>query len=344
MLQAPDPLACPAVLRSGLRAIWTTTPASRFSALVVGGSGILNVGGTLNNQSTLEVGGTANLNMLNNTGVVTIDGGGTLNLTGGGAGITDIAAGANYSVSGRVQRDQRRGVRVRPRQPREASKAGCFYKMEQTTTLSSLNNSGGLSLGGPGTALTVTGDLTNVSVSRFSALVVGSILNVGGTLNNQSTLEVGGTANLNMLNNTGVVTIDGGGTLNLTGGGAGITDIAAGASYSVSGAFNVINGGVPEYALANLASVEGGLLLQNGQTTTLSSLTNSGGLSLGGPGTALTVTGNLTNTQVSCFSAIVVAGGKHLECRGHAKQSEHPRCRWGYGQRQRAEQYGSSHD
>ncbi len=160
-------------------------------------------------------------------------------------------------------------------------------------TAGNAGNAGEVDVQGTGTALNVTGNITNTG-----SIYQNSILNVGGTLTNQHLLNVGGTgvANINQLNNIGHVGIETGATLNITGGGTGVTDIASGISYTVAGAFNVINGGNTSSAIANLASVEGTLELQNGHSNTLAALTNSGEVDIQLPGTALNVTGNITNT------------------------------------------------
>jgi hypothetical protein len=321
------------------------------SALAVGGNlnnqgtlnsyGALTVGGTLSNQSTTYLAylgidsGTANVNAISNAGEVYIGGGTTLNLTGGGPGVTDIAAGASYSVSGTFNVING-GARTSALANLATVEGGLTLEDGQTTTTAaSLNNSGGMTVWGSGTTLAVTRDLTNsgsatmwnggtltttgnltnsghLIVDGSSALAVGGNLNnqgflesygaltLGGTLNNQSTGSLyfyGGTANVNAISNAGEVSIGGGSTLNLTGGGPGVTDIAAGATYAVVGNFNSINGAVTTGALANLARVEGWLDLQNGQTTTtVASLNNSGGIAVVGIGTTLAITGDLTNS------------------------------------------------
>ena len=130
----------------------------------------------------------------------------------------------------------------------------------------SLVNSGTLSLSGQGTSLSIAGDISNFGNLNAAD---GAVLNVGGTLNSPSATLFGSGLQIN------------GGTVNLTGGGAGVTDIPAWTYLNQAGTFNVVNGGVVSNALANLTRVAGSLTIADGQSLNLTSLTNSGG---GAPG------------------------------------------------------------
>ena len=126
---------------------------------------------------------------------------------------------------------------------------------------------------------------------------------VGGTASITSEgnliLDSGAVADIPSLVSAGEVTISPNSTLNLTNVPNGITDIAAG-QWNVDGTFNAGSNN----ALANLNSVEGGLILGNAQTTTVTpgsgTLTVTGGLYVTGTTTALTILGNLnSNGEVS---------------------------------------------
>ncbi|MGH9655442.1 MAG: PEP-CTERM sorting domain-containing protein, partial [Bryobacteraceae bacterium] len=135
----------------------------------------------------------------------------------------------------------------------------------------------------------------------------GGTLTTDGTFTNSgsgSYFEVGiyGAANatVNALSLAGVVRIDQGSTLNITGGGSGVTDVASNTTLRQDGTFEVSGSA---NALANLATVEGTLELGDQQTTTIASLTNSGivdvgdcGSGSGCSGTTLHTTGDVTNS------------------------------------------------
>src|SRR5271165_3686993 len=118
------------------------------------------------------------------------------------------------------------------------------------------------------------------------------------------------------VSNDGSITIGAGATLNLTNQPNGVTDVPVGASWTIGGNFSV--GGVADTGFANLASIEGAVSLQNGQTSTISP---SSGLTITGPldvcqATSLTVNGDLnlsgsdygTGISVSGTSTLTVAG------------------------------------
>jgi len=136
-----------------------------------------------------------------------------------------------------------------------------------------------------------TGDTTTVS----GALINNGVFSVFGTNDVVNVLSLSGTGSVTLLAGSGA-------TLNLTGGGLGITDIAAGASWDVGGAVNVINGGSSTNALANLTSIEGSLTLENGLTTTITpggtpaTLTLAMGSSMDlDAGSTLNINGNVMN-------------------------------------------------
>ena len=118
------------------------------------------------------------------------------------------------------------------------------------------------------------------------------------------------------VSNDGSITIGAGATLNLTNQPNGVTDVPVGASWTIGGNFSV--GGVADTGFANLASIEGAVSLQNGQTSTISpssGLTITGTLDVG-QATSLTVNGDLnlsgsdygTGISVSGTSTLTVAG------------------------------------
>jgi len=197
-----------------------------------------------------------------------------------------------------------------------------------------LNNSGTINLETTGETLNVTGTTTNASGATLSieggsgGTFTGNVNNSGtfvtgfsggsntvtvtGTFTNASggTLAVEGVGDvmsINVLSNSGTLTIDTGATLTITGGGNGVTDVVAGSTDNIGGAFNVKNGNATTSALAKLNSVEGNLYLQNGQTNAITptsgtlTIASGGELSLSNnvaTTTTISITGNVSNSGV----------------------------------------------
>ncbi len=130
--------------------------------------------------------------------------------------------------------------------------------------------------------LTVTGAFTN---------------NSGATTTSAISWQTSDVMNVVTLVNNGILEVDAGATLNLTGQPSGLTDVVAGSQLDLFGTFKAgANNG-----LANLGSVEGLLVLGNGQTTTVTPGTGTLTISSVSEvdlelGSTLTVDGNLTNS------------------------------------------------
>ncbi|MGA3065611.1 MAG: PEP-CTERM sorting domain-containing protein [Tepidisphaeraceae bacterium] len=283
-----------------------------------GNNNIINVSGTFTNSSSgrlnlSNTGDTLNANAFTNQGYAEIDSGATLNITGGGQGVTDVAGGSTYYLAGNFNVING-GVTTSALANLASVEGGLYLESGKTYDFGSISNSGndyGQNYGiylGQSTTINVTGDLNNSGgVSTGYGGGDNNIINVSGAFNNTAfgrlnLSNTGDTLNANTFTNQGYVEVDSGATLNITGGGQGVTDVAAGSTYYLGGSFNVINGGVTTSALANLASVEGGLYLESGQTYNLGTLTNSGndygqnnGIYLGNS-TTISVTGDLNNT------------------------------------------------
>jgi hypothetical protein len=184
------------------------------------------------------------------------------------------------------------------------------------TSGGTLTVNGAVTMGGPyynglsigeATTVSIAGDVTNSEQFNTGYRGGNNTVTVNGTFTNTSNGSLsltssGDVVNVNALNNQGSVNVDGGTTLNITGGGPGITDVVASSSYEINpgGTFNVINGGVATNALANLASIEGNLYLLSGQAYNFGSLTMSGpyynGLSIG-EATTVSIAGDVTNSE-----------------------------------------------
>ena len=97
-------------------------------------------------------------------------------------------------------------------------------------------------------------------------------------------------------------------TLNITGGGNGLTNVVQGSTFSLGGTFNVINGNVTSNGLAKLSTVAGLLQLLNAQTLTVGnvSVSATGQLYLGNASTL--IAGNITNSGFVASSFFTAAG------------------------------------
>lgn len=356
-IQAPPPSCCGASNLVINGATLTTESLNNGSGIFDAESGTLNVTGTATNESSgllyIDVAGdVANINKLVNEGTFFIGSGATVNLTGGGPGITDIAAGSSIylggalnvinggvasnalanlnSVEGMLELENGSSTRVTPGSG-VLSIVGGVGNGLNVESGSTLNIVGGVTVGGSGAlgGLTVgyasttniagnlnnaaygsvvvdgplalqTGGTLNVggSFDNKGYLAVGGSLNVGGTFTNEGDANPGGVDNVGSLVNEGSLTI--GGVLNITGGGPGITDVAAGSSIDLAGTLNVINGGVTSSGLANVNNVGGILEFANGQTNM--DTPGSGALTITKPGqmivygSTLDVNGGLNNS------------------------------------------------
>jgi fibronectin-binding autotransporter adhesin len=205
--------------------------------------------------------------------VLTIAIGTTLNITGGGPGVTDVVAGSSLNVAGTFELG---GNPAASALAQLTSVEGNLALSGQTLTDTPIG--GTLTVASSGGQVNLT-NATNLSVSgnvtNSRSFLVGNggsgndVLNVSGTLTNNGDFELinpGDTANVKVLSNTGSITINPGTVLNITGGGSGITDVVANSSLNVAGTFE-LGGNAANSALAQLTSVEGSLTL-SGQTLT----------------------------------------------------------------------------
>jgi fibronectin-binding autotransporter adhesin len=257
-----------------------------------------------------------------NNGTVDIQGS-TLSITGDvtNTGVVQTVNGSPAStliVSGTFTNEKNAGLGL--------NNAG------DAATVGALDNLGGLTLNNAGT-LTVIGAATigangSIDVTNSSVLNVGDDLDVSGIIdsfaghnavNAGRTLAVsaGGSVQIlgmdtwkvGALTNSGSVNLGPQGTLTITGGGLGVTDIPSTASFLIQdGAFDVINDGVATSALANLTTVEGSLELAASSSTL--------------PGTATTtVTPQGGTLSISSTGLVVAEGGWTLSVNGNVNNS-----------------------
>jgi fibronectin-binding autotransporter adhesin len=297
-----------------------------------GGSGTVNVSGTFTNNAGAQLnmdhsGDVLNVNALNNSGTLNLATGTTLTITGGGNGVTDVVAGSNYVISGTF--NVKNGGTTTSALAKLTSVEGSVDLANgQTIAMTPLGGTLTIASGGTlrvdaGTAVSLTGNVNN-SGSFTTGFGAGkNTVNISGSFTNNAggALNVDGAGgpdvvNVTSLTNLGAVSTNAGTTLTVTGGGNGVTDVVAGSSYTIGGAFNVKNGGTTTSALAKVTSIEGSLTLQNGQTSTITptggtlTLSNTGTFVLTGA-TPLTLSGNLSNAgnfRVEGVSALALTG------------------------------------
>ena len=175
--------------------------------------------------------------------------------------------------------------------------------LDEDVTINNLSISANSALNlSSGNSLTVNGDVVNsggLAVPVFDEY--GGTLTVGGSFTNEEdgslVIENEGVASVGSFTNSGSLEVGFSGTLNITGGGPGITDIPASASILLAGTINVINGGVVSNGLGSLNSIEGSLVFENLATTV--DTPGSGTLTITNPGqltlfnSALDVNGSL---------------------------------------------------
>jgi hypothetical protein len=158
------------------------------------------------------------------------------------------------------------------------------------TFTGNVNNSGTFATGfsGGNNTVTVTGTFTNAAGSAMDLYGSGDVVSV------------------NALSNSGTLDVYTGATLNITGGGQGITDIVAGSSVTLAGTLNVVNSGVSTSGLGQLTTVNGELFLNNNQTT---AVTPAGGtLSIGSAGSVMLSDGAATTTTLSITGSVNNSG------------------------------------
>lgn len=148
-----------------------------------------------------------------------------------------------------------------------------------------------LAVGGPTNNFTSV--LTDNGVAQSLSITKGLTVGQQGTLSftgNGSSITAATVAN------NGNVTIGTGATLNLTNQPLGVTDVVAGSRWTIGGNFAV--GGVANTGFANLATVGGTVIFEDGQSQTIDPLltiASSGSLDVSN-GTTLTVMADVNNS------------------------------------------------
>src|SRR5579875_850502 len=254
-----------------------------------------------------------NMNTLSNSGAITVAGGNTtanlptINLTGGGLGITDVNVTSNDQVGGNF--NVVNGPVITSAFSNLSSIEGTltFYNLQITSITPAASNlniasTGTLGIGGQNTTIMINGNVSNGGyMGQYYFDDGGAVINVTGILTNTGEFKVGGfteapdtftvgalinnvsSSGFNAadvingtLNVEGTLVLQSGelhifqtGTLNWVNGGIGLTDLPADTTLDLEGAFNVVNAGVTSNGIANLTSVEGLMRFDNQQANTV---------------------------------------------------------------------------
>lgn len=310
-----------------------------------GGNNTVTVTGTFTNASGANLvlygsGDVMNVNSLTNSGTLTLDSGTTLNITGGGAGITNIVAGSTITLNGTLN-VVNSGTSTNGLASLATVAGTLDVSNGQTTVITpgggtfAIASGGELELSGgaaSNTTFSITGSVTNSGTFTTGFDGGANTVNVSGTFTNAAGAQMvlyspSDAVNVNALSNSGSLEIGtspgSGATLTITGGGKGVTDITAGSSITLYGNLKVKNGSTTTSALANLASVEGMLDLDNNQAT---AATPTGGtLTIGSAGevelsgsqastTTLSITGSVNNSGT--FSTGFAGGANTVNVSG----------------------------
>jgi len=278
--------------------------ANLVTGIYYGGGNTLTVTGGFTNNGNLTMygnvyNGGSGGDTLNVTGTLTNGSGGTLDLYDNSADVVNIGTLSN-SGSLYIGLGDSLNLTNQPNGMTDVV-AGSSLTVNGTFTAGSANGlaklgsiEGSLTLGNGVTtnATPGSGTLTLASGSTLTLNNTGTILSITGGLSDQ-----------------GTVTVNAGSTLNLT---QSMTDLPLTGSFSLYGSTN---------ALSELTTVEGSLVLQNQQTTSVTP--NGGTLTLNSnsglwvtQGSGLTVNGNLTNDSSGFYTGIYYGGGNTLTVTG----------------------------
>jgi hypothetical protein len=300
------------------------------------GPSTLTITGRLTNNAGAEfiVGGPGDqifLGSLMNGGDVFVGKGATLTLTNQPLGVTDIPQGSSFRIFGTFDAGGNNAF------ANLASVEGLLRLRNHQTT--SITPMGGAALTVSDTGridvtnactMQVNGDLTNAGLLTTSFFGGGNLVNpnqiiVTGTLTN----KLGGNIHLygnsfhsdvamaSSLVNQGTVIVGTNAVLDVANG---ITDVVAGSTFDLAGTFNAgANNGFHQ-----LTSVEGNLILENGQTTTVAPTTGTLTIASGGAvhvlnNSTLFVNGNgYSNIDLYGYlgldpSTVIVSGSLILE-------------------------------
>src|SRR5271157_5689392 len=284
----------------------------------------LNISGTLTNNNQFYVygnGDVANVGTLVNNGRLIVNTGATLNLTTQ-LNVTDVPVGSDYEIYGTFNAGPNNAFSTLSSIEGEVLLGG------QTTTITpgggTLTNTGTFGIGAA-TTLTINGDVVNSGFLSTSYYVGGSssTLDISGTLTNKSGALFylygnGDIANVGAFSNNGTLYIGTGATLNLTTQ-LSVNDVPAGADYTILGTFNA----GPNNAFATLTTIEGAVILANGQSTDITpnggvmTLASGGQLSEGADST-ITIHGDLnTSGYLNTGANYGNSTGGHLNITGN---------------------------
>ena len=275
---------------------------------------------------------------LTNNGYTYVGPSNTLTLTNQPAGITDAVAGSRFDLYGTFNAGANPGFANLTSVEGTVLLFGQSFTMTPGTGTLTISNTGFLDVDynpytATGSNMTINGNVNN-SGALFTGAYYGgpSTLTITGGLTNNYGADFylqgnGDQGFVATLLNDGNVYVGPGATLTLTSQPGGITDVVQGSRFSIWGTFNAGSSN----AFAGLTSVEGTLIMANGQTTSITpsggtftvsntghvdasfgstinvngNVSNGGTLSTGfygGGGNQFNITGTLTNQPGSAFN------------------------------------------
>src|SRR5579883_1712288 len=273
------------------------------------GGSTLNVGGTLTNSNTVDIGNTG-LSSATTVTAAALSNTGTINLTGNTSSATqatlNVAGAAGFGTAGHVTGavnlqgdallefgsgaltniDSTGSLRL--------NGAGSRVSIGPGTTNSALSglasNAGILTLDNGATVTTTTG-LTNSNTIEVDIFFGegGSTLNVGGTLTNSNTVNIGNTG-LSSATTVTAAALSNTGTINLTGN----TSSATQATLNVAGAAGFGTAG----HVTGAVNLQGDALLEFGSGA-LTNIDSTGSLRLNGAGSRVSIGPGTTNSALS---------------------------------------------
>ena len=160
-----------------------------------------------------------------------------------------------------------------------------------------------------------TSELTDGGAAQTLTITNGFTLGATGSL---QLIGNGSSVSAGSIVNNGFVTIGSGATLNLTNQPGGVTDVPVNANWLIQG--NFAAGGAANTGFANLASIEGTVTFENGQSQTIDralSIGQSGNSALTvGNGTSLTINGNVNISGAALRTGYMSGGNNVLNITG----------------------------
>ena len=311
---------------SGDVQVGDNSQAATISAQGLSNGGQIDIDGGTTAQALMTIAAAAPADW---TGTVNISNDGKLEF-GGTSGIATIASGANINLYGSAAAIALNGGTNALGGLSVIAGALQLQDGAALSTSGGLTNSNHLEInngGSGGSSLTVAGTLTNGGFIQIGDNSAATTVSAQG-LSNTGGIDIDGGTTVQALLTiaaaapsvwTGTANINNDGTLEF-GGTSGIATIASNANIDLSGSRSAIGDAGSPNALGGLAAIAGELQLRNGASlTTAGALNNSDFLEVdnsGGGGSSLTVGGVLTNSNDVQVGSGGLSSSATLDARG----------------------------